>query len=289
VERAFQDSLFAIVPRRASYRSYRAAPEQAERLTALAAAVAAPPAAPFGTPVRIVVIRDFDPQAHEVKKLGTYGVIRGATSFLVGLMPPGPHGHEDLGYVFEWAILQATDLGLQTCWLGGTLQRDAFARAARATAGEIVPVVSPVGIAAERRSLIDRTFRLFAGSKDRKPFTELFFTGDFATPLPEAPDAPFARALALVRLAPSASNRQPWRVLHDPARAACHFYLARSPGYQKLWDVDLQRIDLGIAMCHFALGCRELGILGTWTDARPAGPPPPAGLEHVATFRPSGR
>jgi hypothetical protein len=194
-----------------------------------------------------------------------------------------------LGYAFEWAILQATDLGLQTCWLGGTLKREAFARAARASAGEIVPVVSPVGLAAERRSLVDRTFRLLAGSKDRRPWRELFFTRDFETPMPEAQDSPFQRALALVRLGPSASNHQPWRVLHDPDRAAFHFYLARTRGYQKLWGVDLQRIDLGIAMCHFALGCRELGVAGTWTGELPAGSPPPPGLEHVATFRVAGR
>jgi nitroreductase len=284
MERAFQDSLFAIVARRASYRSYRSAPEQAERLAALAAAVATLPPVPFGTPIRIGLIRDFDPQTHGVEKLGTYGVIRGATSFLVGLMPQGPHCFEDLGYAFEWAILTATDLGLQTCWLGGTLKREAFARAARASAAEIVPVVSPVGVAAAKRSLIDRTFRLFAGSKDRKPWPELFLTRDFQTPLPEGAGSPFERALASVRLAPSASNQQPWRVLHDPDRVAFHFYLARTRGYQKLWDIDLQRIDLGIAMCHFALGCRELGVAGTWTGAPPAGPDPPQGLEHIATF-----
>jgi nitroreductase len=289
MERAFRESLFAIAPRRASYRSYRSAPEQAERVAALDGAIAVLPPAPFGTPIRIALIRDFDPQAHGVEKLGTYGVIRGATSFLVGLMPRGPRSFEDLGYVFEWVILQATELGLQTCWVGGTLDRGAFARAARASATETVPVVSPVGVAAEKRSLIDRTFRLFAGSKDRKPWRDLFFTRDFATPMPEAQDAPFQRALALVRLGPSASNQQPWRVLYDPDRAALHFYLARTRGYQKLMDVDLQRVDLGIAMCHFGFGCRELGVDGTWTGEAPAGPSPPPGLEHVATFQAAGR
>jgi nitroreductase len=32
------------------------------------------------------------------------------------------------GEVFETIILYATSLGLQTCWLGGTFQREAFAR-----------------------------------------------------------------------------------------------------------------------------------------------------------------
>ena len=285
MERAFQTSLFDIVARRASYRSFREAPEQAERLAALDGALATLPPLPFGTPIRIGLIVGFDPQAHGVEKLGTYGVIRGATSFLVGLMPQRSHSLEDMGYAFEWAILTATDLGLQTCWLGGTLKRAAFARAARASAAESVAVVSPVGLAARRRSLVDRTFRFLAGSKDRKPWQELFFTRDFQTPLPVTGDSPFERALELVRLAPSASNQQPWRVLCDPDRAVFHFYLARTLGYKKLTEVDLQRIDLGIAMCHFALACREQGVAGTWTAELPSGPRPPQGLEHVATYQ----
>jgi len=290
MNRPFQTSLFEIVARRASYRSYREAPEQGQRLAALGGALAELPPLPFGTPVRIGLIAGFDPRVHGVEKLGTYGVIRGAKSFLVGLMPEGPRCFEDLGYAFEWAILTATDLGLQTCWLGGTLQREAFARAAGASAAESVPVVSPVGIAAEKRSLVDHTFRFLAGSKDRKPWQELFFARDFQTPLPRSEDSPFARALEMVRLAPSASNKQPWRVLRDPEREELfHFYLARSPGYRKLMQADLQRIDLGIALGHFALACQEQGIAGTWSTEPPTGVSPAQGLEHIATFESTDR
>jgi len=284
MSRAFQSSLFKIIPRRASYRSYREAPEQGLRLAALGEALAELPPLPFGTPVRIGLIAGFDPQVHGVEKLGTYGVIRGAKNFLVGLMPEGPRCFEDLGYAFEWAILTATDLGLQTCWLGGTLQREAFARAAGARPQEGVPVVSPVGIAADKRSLIDHAFRFLARSKDRKAWQELFLARDFQTPLPQRGDSPFARALEMVRLGPSASNKQPWRVLRDPEREVFHFFLARTPGYRKLLQVDLQRIDLGIALCHFTLACQEQGITGRWTSAPPSGLPPPQGLEYIATF-----
>ena len=53
-----------------------------------------------------------------------------------------------------------------------------------------------------------------------------------------------------------------------------HFYLQRTPGYRsvltKLAGVDdMQRIDLGIAMCHFELTARELGLYGRWLLQEP--------------------
>ena len=69
-----------------------------------------------------------------------------------------------------------------------------------------------------------------------------------------------------MRLAPSASNRQLWKVVKKDDRF--HFYLRRTPGYQDQavlkWTgrADLQRI--GIAMCHFDLVCNEKGHTGKW-------------------------
>ena len=71
-----------------------------------------------------------------------------------------------------------------------------------------------------------------------------------------------------MRLAPSASNRQLWKVVKKDDRF--HFYLRRTPGYQDQavlkWtgNADLQRIDIGIAMCHFDLVCNEKGPTGKW-------------------------
>ncbi len=67
----------------------------------------------------------------------------------------------------------------------------------------------------------------------------------------------------MVRLAPSASNKQPWRIRISPG--VFNFYLKRTPGYKKGSSrVDLQRIDMGIAMSHFELACRELKLKGEW-------------------------
>ncbi len=92
----------------------------------------------------------------------------------------------------------------------------------------------------------------------------------------------FAQALENVRLAPSASNKQPWRIIRDPERQAFHFYLSRSTGYRHIREISLQEIDMGIAMCHFDLTVQEAGLTGHWqrTDL----PPSAGSLEYIATW-----
>jgi hypothetical protein len=72
----------------------------------------------------------------------------------------------------------------------------------------------------------------------------------------------------MVRLGPSASNKQPWQIIR--IGSDWHFYLKRTPHYRdgrvnKVLNIsDLQRVDIGIAMCHFELTARELGLNGKW-------------------------
>lgn len=274
----------ATIRARSSWRSYEQRPIAAETRDRLLAAIAAPPTAPFGTELRLDLLESFDAQQRGVEKLGTYGVIRGASSYLVGVVAQGDHTLEDYGYVFEWALLVATELGLGTCWLGGTFQRGAFGQAVSCDEASVIPAVSPVGYPQQKRSLLDRTFRFAARSKKRLGWDQLFFTADGRSPLSPEAAADHAEVLELLRLGPSASNRQPWRVAADPAGRRFALYLKRSPAYRQRFTVDLQRVDMGIAMCHFELGATALGLTGTWSSERPEGIQAPAGAELVATW-----
>ena len=88
----------------------------------------------------------------------------------------------------------------------------------------------------------------------------------------------------MVRLAPSANNRQPWRIVCNASGA--HFYLQRSALYDRIFGaIDLQRIDMGIALCHFELGARETGHAGVWRVlSGSAAEEVPAGIEYVASW-----
>ena len=76
---------------------------------------------PFGNALRFELIDLTEMERAELKSLGTYGVIKGASLFIAGAVVKGARAMEDFGYGMERNILFATKLGLGTCWLGGTL------------------------------------------------------------------------------------------------------------------------------------------------------------------------
>ena len=91
----------------------------------------------------------------------------------------------------------------------------------------------------------------------RKDFEEMFFEKDFSTPISKENAGEYADILEAVRLAPSAKNAQPWRILKDGN--SFHFFEKKtipSSGH------DIQRLDIGIAGCHFELAAKEKGING---------------------------
>jgi len=274
-------SAIATIRSRVSHRTYDGRGLPPSVRAELEAALREPPRPPFGSRVRIALldtVSDNTPVS-----LGTYGVIRGAKSFLAGAVHAGDHAEEDFGFVLEWAILRATSLGLATCWLGGTLRRGEFGTAMGLEPGESIPAVTPVGYPRVRRNLLDAATRWAAGSKNRKPWSELFFRGTFDAPLPEADAGAYATVLEMVRWAPSASNRQPWRIVMDRNGGAFELFLQRTAGYGYP-GVDLQRIDMGIAMCHFELTARERGLAGAWRFDAAGSPALPARTSYIASW-----
>ena len=276
-----------IIPQRASWRTYDGSVLASEQAEGLRARLADLPPAPFGNRVGVDLLTDFDAKSRGVDKLGTYGMIRGARNFLVGRVADGDRALEDFGFIFEWTILQATQLGLGTCWLGGTLKRGTFAKAVGADRAEIIPAVSPVGKAKPKRRMVDRLVRWGAGSTRRKDPAELFFTDSFAKPAGPDDQGSYARVLELLRLAPSASNKQPWRVLVSPGAGRLDLYLQRTKGYTRFTSVDMQRIDMGIAMCHFQLAAQALDLPGSWVSDPPALPALPERTEFVVSWQPA--
>jgi hypothetical protein len=130
--------------------------------------------------------------------------------------------------------------------------------------------------------------RFGIASANRLPWEMLFFHGGLSTPLTGEAAGRYALPLEMVRLGPSASNKQPWRVLRTGNDF--HFYLRRTPGYREgffqriLRLADLQRIDIGIAMCHFELAATELGLQGRWEAREPGVKTPDPLSEYVISW-----
>ena len=224
---------------------------------------------PYGIPVRFVLL---DANEHG---LGS-PVIVGESCYVTAKVDRVPHGEEAYGYSFEKLVLYAWSLGIGTTWIGGTMKRALFERAADVTDGEWMFCVSPLGYPAKKMSAREAIMRKTIKADERKPAGQLFFDGDLSTPL-ATEDEKVRDALEMVRLAPSATNSQPWRILR--AGDAFHFYLAHTKGYTDKAGWDMQKIDMGIALCHF------MGALGGELVLSDPGIPTAEGTEYVATVR----
>ncbi len=221
-------------------------------------------------------------------RLGTYGMIKGASSFVAAAVAKDNSSNniEKLGYLFEKLVLFATSIGLGTCWVAGTLNREGFARAIDLNDDELLPVITPVGYANKSMRLQDRMVKLIAGSSKRKGWEELFYSVDFQNGLSPSEAGSYSVPLEMVRIAPSASNHQPWRIVRDGD--TFHFYLSRTKGYKNRYGFDIQKIDLGIAMCHFELTAVEMGLTGDWTVRRPDVQEIPDDTEYIASWVATG-
>lgn len=123
------------------------------------------------------------------------GRVSGATDFAAVLVKRGqPAAKLCAGISGEAFVLEATALGLGSCWVSGSFRRSRCSPGAGQ--GETIAAVIPLGVPADREGPAGRR---------RKPLASLC-KGDPAA-------WPFwaFKAAEAVRMAPSALNRQPWR------------------------------------------------------------------------------
>jgi len=152
------------------------------------------------------------------------------------------------GYLGEGVILEATALGLNTCWVGGFYRREPVMEQVSLKDGERVLGITPIGYSKKE------TDRVGVSSKQyrRKNLDKLVLSGD-------VDDKKWVRtALEAVRIAPSAANRQPWRFKIDRDAITVSANSKREG-----FNVS-RKLDCGIAMLHLELGARVEGMSGDW-------------------------
>ena len=199
--------------------------------------------------------------------VGPYGKVKGAPALIafIGDMED-PHIQEKVGYMGEGIILEATDLGLATCWVGGFFRPKVAASIIGIERSERVLAVTPVGRAVRNVVMEEKIMTGFGRTHRRKPLSTMVSGRD----LSEMPGWMKA-ALEAARIAPSAVNRQPWRFhIEDESItisvAAYSFDFVVSP-----------RLDCGIAMMHMEVAALDNGMRGEWEFLE---------APQVARFRP---
>lgn len=277
---SFEKTISEIIKERKSVRTYKQNDIDEEKIVKIEAFMNNLQG-PFNEKVRFKIINSNEPLKGE--KIGTYGIIKGANMFIAVAYENGDMALEEVGYKMEKLILYITSLELGTCWIGGTFNKSEFSKAMDLNSNEILPIVTPIGKSEEKKRFIERAMKFFAKSKKRKDWCELFFLRDFSIPLtPVINLGYFKDILENVRLAPSALNKQPWRIVKDSNKF--HFYINSPKIKNDELTFDIHRIDIGIAMCHFDLTCKEFGLEGRFIKDNPEIENVPKNTDYIITW-----
>lgn len=184
--------------------------------------------------------------------IGSYGLVTGASSYAVVTGRTGEDdylAHIQAGALGEGLILEATSLGLNTCWMGGFYDEDEVISRSEMGEEEEVLAITPLGEAKRSVSLTEKVVKTTVGSGRRKKLDELctekFFKKSWDW---------METAVELARLAPSAMNRQPWRfdVVGDGL-------ILRTAYKTKKYGV-YPYLDCGTALLHLLIGARCEGV-----------------------------
>lgn len=217
-------------------------------------------------------------------------VLVGDKTFIAGKVPKVPYAEVAFGYSFEKVILYAWSMGIGTVWIGGTMKREAFEKAAGLKDSEVMPCITPLGYEADKMSMREKLMRKTIKADSRKPADKLFFDRRFGKPLKanengEVSDekiGEFTDLFEMVRWAPSAVNKQPWRIVADDG--VFHFYEKQDRGYMSEATGDLQKIDIGIALCHFTMGLDEKDMT-YMIEVNDPGIGAPEDIHYIASVR----
>lgn len=165
-------------------------------------------------------------------RVGTYGVISGRPAYVAVVCKDDEQ--VQAGIDGERMVLALTELGIGTCWLGGTFSRQRVTEAVAVPDGARCVTVIAAGYARQHRGLVERVMRTSVRADHRMCVSDFIIAGVAPRELDSALEA--------VRLAPSACNRQPWRFAFNLS-GSIDVYGTPSDSFMKL--------DVGIALAHF--------------------------------------
>jgi hypothetical protein len=185
--------------------------------------------------------------------VGSYGKIKDAPAFIafIGNMDR-PSVQEETGYTGEGVILEATALGLDTCWVAGFFNPGIVASIVGIGSNERVLAVTPVGYARRFETTEEKVLTGFGRTHRRLPASALM--REPGRVLPEW----IKTSVQAARLAPSAINRQPWGFGAGDDSITVY---VRTGGP----DFSVSKpLDCGIAMLHIEVAAMSLGVRGDW-------------------------
>lgn len=228
---------------------------------------------PFGHTINLRLI-----DINSRQKIGTYGIIKNPAKFVVGSVENTDKGLLDYGYLFEKMILAFNEKQLGTCWMAGTFKRDDL----KVDLEGLIPAVTPIGHYDNSR-FFENMMRKVVKSDLRQKFGDMFFDEDFKKSLTKEAAGDYYEVLEAVRLGPSASNKQPWRILLKDG--GLHLYLEEDKNYNTKLSFKVQYLDIGIAMYHLEAMMKDKDLPGTWEVKQPDLASPNDNYIYIASYK----
>lgn len=165
--------------------------------------------------------------------LSHYGWLRGVTDYIALVGKDNSELEELCGYYGEHLVLKAQQLGMNTCWVGGTYRKKKAEF--QVAPGEKLCLVIAVGYGENQGK-----------SRRSKTYDQVAEAGN---PVPDW----FSRGVEAALLAPTAVNQQKFRLILRDGKVEA-----------RAGTGPLTKVDLGIVKYHFEVGAGKEHVI--WKD-----------------------
>lgn len=169
--------------------------------------------------------------------ISSYGLLNGVRNYFALICKKNDYRiMEMLGYYGQLLVLEATNMGLSTCWVGGTYDKAKAKSSLNVKDDEELTAIIVVGYSREDKGLKEKITKTLTKRKT-KDVKEMYYTNEV---VPEN----FINGIRAVQKAPSAMNKQPVYFTYNQGKV-----IARVNG-----NNIFNALDLGIALLHFKIG-----------------------------------
>lgn len=178
----------------------------------------------------------------------SYGMIKGAKSFIALVADKDIESYKaKLGYFGEMIVLEAVSLGLSTCWIGGTYNKQECQNLININDNEDLACVIALGYSDEELSIKEKLVKKL--NKNEKTVNEMLVSRDEDIPNWVLNGVKYALN------APSAVNKRP--IIYEYINGKIEAIISK-PNY------GYEEVDLGISILHFQLGSMDVKKDGDW-------------------------
>ncbi len=199
----------------------------------------------FNTNLQMYLVSKTDIYSMLDGYIGSIGKIE-APYYLILANEDSKKGHLDVGFAGEQIVLELTKRELATCWIGANF-RDIEIKKHFNINQNVLALIS-VGKANNYSPYKE------GDSIKRKDTDEIL--------IKDLPTDAYKSVIKAIRVAPSAINNQPWRILIE--NDSISLYLAKANLVKKIVLKDLNYIDMGIAAKHLEIALKTLEYKYNW-------------------------